>query len=98
MSRFRFVRAGVITALSSATRKYRIPDSGGTITYSRAPQGLQPSVVAGVGLQYNVLPKFSLYAEPGIRYYFDANQSPSIRTMQPWMVSLELGLRYDLGK
>ena len=78
--------------------KYRIPDSGGTITYSRAPQGLQPSVVAGVGLQYNVLPKFSLYAEPGIRYYFDANQSPSIRTMQPWMVSLELGLRYDLGK
>lgn len=77
---------------------YRIPDSGSTVHYSREPRYLQPSVAAGIGLQYNILPKFSLYAEPGIRYYFDAHQAPSIRTMQPWMVSLELGLRYNLGK
>lgn len=77
---------------------YRIPDSGSTVYYSREPRYLQPSVAAGIGLQYNFLPKFSLYAEPGIRYYFDAHQAPSIRTMQPWMVSLELGLRYNLGK
>ena len=77
---------------------YRIPDSGSTLHYSREPKYLQPSVAAGIGLQYNFLPKFSLYAEPGIRYYFDAHQAPSIRTMQPWMVSLELGLRYNLGK
>ena len=77
---------------------YRIPDSGNTVNYSREPKYLQPSVAAGIGLQYNFLPKFSLYAEPGIRYYFDAHQAPSIRTMQPWMVTLELGLRYNLGK
>ena len=77
---------------------YRIPDSGNTIHYSREPKYLQPSVAAGIGLQYNFLPQFSLYAEPGIRYYFDAHQAPSIRTMQPWMVTLELGLRYNLGK
>lgn len=78
--------------------KYRIPDSGTTRYYSRDPQGLQPSVAAGVSLQYSILPKFALYAEPGIRYYFDANQATSIRTMQPWMINLELGLRYNLGK
>ena len=77
---------------------YSIPDSGNTIHYSFKPQGLQPSVAAGLGLQYNILPKFALYAEPGIRYYFDANQVTSLRTMQPWMISLELGLRYELGK
>ncbi|MCR5019191.1 MAG: hypothetical protein K6A64_10375 [Bacteroidales bacterium] len=77
---------------------YRIPDSGNTVNYSREPKSLQPSVAAGIGLQYNFLPRFSLYAEPGVRYYFDAHQAPSIRTMQPWMVSLELGLRYNLGK
>ena len=76
--------------------KYRIPDSGGYINYSGEPRGLQPSVVAGLSLQYNVLPKFALYAEPGVRYYFDGNQPASLRTMQPWMVNLELGLRYEL--
>jgi len=78
--------------------KYRIPDSGSTRYYSRDPQGLQPSVAAGVSLQYSILPKFALYAEPGVRYYFDAAQATSIRTMQPWMINLELGLRYNLGK
>lgn len=77
---------------------YRIPDSGGTIHYSGEPKGLQPSVGAGVALQYDVLPQIGLYAEPGVHYYFDAHQAPSLRTMQPWMVSLELGVRYNLGR
>lgn len=75
---------------------YRIPDSGSFINYAGEPQGLQPSVAAGISLQYNFLPKFALYAEPAVRYYFDAHQTTSIRTVQPWMVNLELGLRYNL--
>lgn len=74
---------------------YLIPNSAGDIHYKKDPSGLQPSVVAGIGLQYNFVPAFGIYAEPGVHYYFDAHQPRSIRTMQPWMVSLELGLRYN---
>lgn len=100
VSNSRFAASGFVGATVERCIgiNYRIPDGTNTIRYSREPQGLQPSVAAGIGLQYNILPKFSLYAEPAIRYYFDANQVPSIRTMQPWMFNLELGLRYNLGK
>lgn len=77
---------------------YRIPNSEGDINYEEKPSGLQPSVAAGIGLQYNVLPSIGIYAEPGVHYYFDAHQPRSIRTMQPWMVSMELGVRYNFGK
>lgn len=77
---------------------YRIPDANGPFTYRKSTHGLQPSLGAGIGLQYNIVPSISLYAEPGVRYYFNAGQPRSIRTVQPWMFGMEIGLRYNLGK
>jgi len=74
---------------------FRIPYSDGSVNYRRTPDGFQPSVAAGFGLQYNIVPSFGLYAEPSVRYYFDAHQPRSIRTMQPWMITLEAGVRYN---
>jgi len=77
---------------------YRIPDGADVINYKKSTHGLQPSLGAGIGLQYNILPSIGVYAEPGVRYYFNAGQPRSIRTVQPWMFGMEIGLRYNLGK
>jgi hypothetical protein len=37
-----------------------------------------------------------LYADPSLRYYFDNGQPKSIRTSQPLMLGLDLGLRIKL--
>ena len=60
---------------------------------------IQWSAVAGVGMEYRVLPGISIYLDPGIRYYFNTQDQPrSIRTLQPLRFEVELGLRWNLGK
>ena len=77
------------------TNRYRIPDGENDIIWKNKIEGVQLSAAAGLGLQYMILPKFSIYAEPDIRYFFDCKQPRSIRTQQPLQLSLSLGLRYD---
>lgn len=60
--------------------------------------GTQWSVGGSLGVQYDVLPQLGIYAEPGLRHYFD-NGSP-VRNYykdHPTNFSLQIGLRLNLG-
>ena len=56
---------------------------------------MQWSIGGGLGVQYNILPQFGLYAEPGIRHYFDNGSNVSnFFKEKPTDFHLELGLRF----
>lgn len=60
--------------------------------------GMQWSVGGSLGVQYDVLPQLGVYAEPGLRHYFD-NGSP-VRNYykdHPTNFSLQIGLCLNLG-
>ena len=60
---------------------------------------LQFSVQGGVGLQYNILPQLGLYAEPGVKHYFDnGSRLCNYFKDQPTSFNLQLGLRLNLKK
>ena len=57
----------------------------------------QFSIQGAVGIQYDVLPQLGLYAEPGVKYYFD-NGSP-VRNFfkdKPLNLNLQVGLRLNI--
>lgn len=60
---------------------------------------VQWSVGGALGVQYNIIPQLGLYAEPGIKYYFD--NGSSIRNYfkyRPTNFNLQIGLRLNMGK
>lgn len=60
---------------------------------------MQWSVNAAVGVQYNILPMLGIYAEPGIKYYFD--NGSHIRNFfkhHPTNFNLQVGLRLNMGR
>ena len=57
---------------------------------------MQWSIGGGLGVQYSILPQLGIYAEPGIRYYFDNGSSVSnFFKDKPTDFHLELGLRFQ---
>lgn len=60
---------------------------------------MQWSVNGGLGLEYDIIPQLGLYAEPGIKYYFD--NGSRIQTFfkdKPTNFNLQLGLRWNITK
>lgn len=58
---------------------------------------LQFSVNGGIGAELNLTNQFSIYAEPGLGYYFD--NGSNVRTFyqeKPFSFSLNLGLRFNI--
>nr|MBR0298486.1 outer membrane beta-barrel protein [Bacteroidales bacterium] len=78
------------------SNKYVIHTPGKAYTLTKKLDGFQFSVAAGFGLEYRISNHFGIYLDPSIRYYFDCDQPKSIRTQQPWMMGLELGVRFNL--
>jgi hypothetical protein len=57
---------------------------------------MQWSIGGSVGVQYHIVPHVGLYAEPGIRYYFNNGSSISnFYKDKPTNFSLQFGLRFD---
>ena len=57
---------------------------------------MQWSIGGGLGVQYSILPQLGIYAEPGIRYYFDNGSSVSnFFKDKPTDFHLELGFRFQ---
>ncbi len=57
---------------------------------------MQWSIGGSLGLQYHIVPQVGLYAEPGIRYYFNNGSSISnFYKDKPTNFNLQLGLRFD---
>ena len=66
-----------------------------TITKDR----IQWSAGGSLGLQYNPLPQLGIYAEPGIRHYFDNGSTVSnFFKDKPTSFNLQIGLRVTLSK
>ncbi len=59
--------------------------------------GIQLSLNSAAGVSYNIRPNLGIFFEPNFSYYFNNNQPVSIRSKQPDVFSLELGVRYDLN-
>ena len=55
---------------------------------------LQGSTQLGVGIQYQLTPSISIYAEPNLNYYFK-NDLNTIRKEQPFTFTLPIGIRYS---
>jgi len=59
---------------------------------------LQWSVGGSLGLEYRIIPQLSLYAEPGIRHYFDNGSAiDNYFKDKPTSFNLQLGLRLNLN-
>ena len=67
-----------------------------SITHTEKPAGVQISANIGIGVEFMLGRHVGLYADPSLRYYFDNGQPKSIRTSQPLMLGLDLGLRIKL--
>lgn len=59
----------------------------------------QFSLGAGVGIEFMIMDNVGLYFDPSLRYYLGTqNQPRSIRTVQPFRMDVEAGLRMYFGK
>lgn len=70
---------------------------GGTIEKQLDASPWQFSVSGAVGAEYKLSDLFSLYAEPGLGYYFkDGSSTPTIYKDHPFNFNLSFGLRFNL--
>ena len=66
-------------------------------THKEAVKGIQWSADLGIGLEFVIARQFGLYIDPSLRYYFGYDGQPrSIRSLQPLMFGVEMGLRVHL--
>ncbi len=78
----------------SIINRYTFHKDGERIRYNEPVKGVQPSVGLGIGVDFRFTKFLSLYIDPSARYYFDCKQPQSIRTAQPFSLSLDAGLRF----
>lgn len=71
--------------------------AGGTIEKSLDTSPWQFSVNGAVGAEYKLTDFFSLYAEPGLGYFFkDGSSTPTIYQDHPLNFNLSFGLRFNV--
>lgn len=69
----------------------------GYITTDADKDRTQWSVGGAVGVQYNIIPRMGIYAEPGVRYYIDNKSSvETIFKEKKLNFNLQLGVRVEL--
>ena len=84
------------TAEKCVSNRFTAPDDRSM--YLKEPvKGFQFSANVGLGMEFIIARTFGIYVDPSLRYYFpDSRQPRSIRTAQPLMFGLELGVRIHL--
>ena len=71
--------------------------TGGTIEKCLNTSSWQFSLNGAAGAEYKLTDVFSLYAEPGLGYYFnDGSTTPTIYQDRPLNFNLSVGLRFNL--
>ncbi len=65
-------------------------------TTTQPVYGVQPYVAASLGVAYRLASRWQLYLEPGLHYYFDADQPLSVRTKNPLILNIGAGIRFDI--
>lgn len=66
------------------------------LVHKESVNGVQFSVAAGFGVQFQLASRLGLYIDPSLRWYVPGSQPRSIRTQQPLMMDFEVGLRFDI--
>lgn len=89
-----YVHAGG-TLEKGLTNRYRIEHSSDDIIYRESVDGVQYSLFAGVGVEFKLNDFMGIYVDPSLHWYPHCGQPFSIRTQQPLMFDLNLGLRVD---
>ena len=52
---------------------------------------------AAVGIEYDIVPQVGLYAEPGVRYYFDNRSTvENVFKTRPWAFNVQMGVRINI--
>jgi len=75
--------------------KTKVVSNGTNIPYDKDRP--QFSMQGALGLQYDIIPQLGIYAEPGVKYYF--NNGSKVRNFfkdKPTNFNLQLGLRLNL--
>ena len=75
---------------------FRVLENGVRHSYSKSIDGVQWSIMGGVGAEFDVSERVGLYFDPSISYFFESDQPISIRTSQPLQYRFELGFRFKL--
>ena len=73
--------------------QYRI-QAAENVLWTKPARGVQASAAVGLGIEFALTPHIGLYVDPSLRYWFDCGQSKSIRTQQPLMAGMEVGVRF----
>jgi hypothetical protein len=99
LGRFGFYISGGITAEKGLSSVYVQHQYWGTeittIKENTRIDGIQLSVNAATGLNYNIVKNIQLYAQPEFSYFFDNHQPISIRTDNPLVISVNVGLKLN---
>lgn len=78
-------------------RDMNLTDKTNSIEYephSNVHTPMQWSVEGGIGIQYQIIPALSIYAEPSLQYYFHpGGDIRTIRTDRPLEFAIPIGLR-----
>ena len=90
-----FYAFGGFSVEKGLMNKYRV-HSQPVINYSESVPGVQWSSALGLGIEFMLNDYLNLYIDPSARYYFDCDQPTSVRTQKPFMMNLEVGLRFDI--
>ena len=81
-------------AEKAVSNKYRL--LGTDVVVGDRVNGLQWSVGAGLGFEFNVSRRVGIFAEPSVKYYFNCDQPKNLRTDKPFQMVLRAGVRFDL--
>lgn len=76
--------------------KYSNLDGENSFTYVKKTTGFQPSVNAGLGVEFFPTSFMGIYIDPSINYFFKSKQPNSIRTRQPLSFQASIGLRFRI--
>lgn len=71
-------------------------ENNGKIFFNQAVPGVQFSAQAGLGVLFGLTDRIGLYIDPSLNYYFNCGQPKSVRTQRPFMLSFELGFRFNI--
>ena len=81
-------------AEKAVSNKYRLLSTD--VVVGDKVNGLQWSVGAGLGFEFNVSRRVGIFAEPSVKYYFNCDQPKNLRTDKPFQMVLRAGVRFDL--
>ena len=93
-NRFVFYVNGGAMLEKGVRAKYKFSSYKDSYSSSAKMAGLQFSVNAGLGVEYNVSDYVGLYFEPNIIYFTNSDMQYCIRTDQPLQIKAELGCRF----